>query len=59
VILRHGVLAIKRVVDLAGLGEAVQAEGRLDHILGHRADHSLGLLARLEESNGRDARDPE
>src|SRR3712207_3126700 len=41
------------------LGEAIQAKGRLDHLLGHRARDRLGLLARLEERDGRDARDTE
>src|SRR3712207_7423822 len=41
------------------LGEAIQAKGRLDHLLGHRAHDRLGLLARLEERDGRDARDTE
>src|ERR671932_2294245 len=65
VILRYEVVPIKRpeggasAAVLLCLGEAIQAEGRLDHLLRHRAHYSLGLLARLEECDRRNARDPE
>ena len=40
---------------LASVGEAVEFEGGLEHLLGERADDCLGLLAGLEERDGRDA----
>src|SRR5215210_663710 len=44
---------------LCGLGEAVQLEGRLDHLFRERSDDGFGLLAGLEERYGRDAGDAE
>src|SRR3712207_9013437 len=48
-----------RTRSLGALGEAIQAERRLDHLFRQRAHHGLWLLAGLEERYGRDARDPE
>src|SRR3954471_5794187 len=39
--------------------EAVELEGGLEHLFGKGADHSLWLLAGLEEGDGRDAGDTE
>jgi hypothetical protein len=44
---------------LSGLGEAIEPEGRLDHLFRHRAHDGHRLLAGLEERDGRDARDLE
>src|SRR5919107_254080 len=55
-------LAIKgrsaRILGLL-LCEAVKFEGRLEHLLREGADDGLGLFARLEEGDGRDAGDTE
>src|SRR5215212_2870281 len=50
---------LKRSLGLCGPGEAVQLEGRLQHVFGERADDGFGLLAGLEERYGRDAGDAE